>query len=275
MVRITVLVDNAVGASGLLAEHGAAYWVESGRRRILFDTGQGDVLRHNAEVLGISLDQADTVVLSHGHYDHACGLRCLHANSGTILYAHPAAFRARYSLSGDSGARAVGMLWPDDEKKRWENSGGLVLTSSQTEVADGIQVTGEIPRITHFEDNGGEFYLDAAGTLPDGFEDDQAMFFEVPQGLVILLGCAHAGVINTVEYIRQLTGGVQVYAIIGGMHLVHASSERLNRTCERIAVEKPAVLAPAHCTGEAAGEALRHRLPEQCVRCRAGAVFEF
>lgn len=276
MARLTVLVENAVQCPHLLAEHGTAYWIETGGHRVLFDTGQGEVLRHNAKALGISLDQAHAVVLSHGHYDHACGLRELHTRAAPRLFAHAAAFRNRYSMDRKGSARSVGMLWPEDEKQRWENSDTLVTTSEPTEVCDGLWATGRIPRTTDFEDSGGRFYLDADGTVEDGFEDDQALFLRTDHGTVILLGCAHAGVINTVRYVQTLTEGAPLRAVLGGMHLLHASADRLERTRKAFTeFNGLRTLAPNHCTGEQATDLLHRSFPRQWANCHAGAVFEF
>ena len=134
-------------------------------------------------------------------------------------------------------------------------------------------MTGEIPRRNAFEDTGGPFYLDRACTEPDPLLDDQALYIETSAGLVVVLGCAHAGVVNTLDYIAELTGRQQVYAVLGGMHLVRASAERLEATVEalkRYGVQK---IGTAHCTGMRAATYLWSRLPDQCFECSVGSVF--
>ena len=136
-------------------------------------------------------------------------------------------------------------------------------------------MTGPVPRLTDFEDTGGPFFLDEACTRPDPLEDDQSVFLDTTEGTVVLLGCAHSGIINTLRYIRQLTDNHPIQAVIGGMHLVGASSHRIERTIEelkRIGVER---LAPAHCTGMPATVALWNAFPGRCQACPVGTRFEF
>ena len=110
----------------------------------------------------------------------------------------------------------------------------LVFTERPTPAADGLTVTGPVPRLTEFEDTGGPFFLDHACTKPDPLEDDQAVFFDTLKGTVVLLGCGHSGIINTLRYIVELSGNKPIRAVIGGMHLVSASPERITQTIKEI-----------------------------------------
>ena len=196
--KITALVENTAGGRGLLGEHGLSFWIELGCKRILFDTGQGHVLRSNARRLGIRLDHIDAVVLSHGHYDHTGGLGdVLRSSRATTVYAHPAAFDAKYARNPDGSARDVGMPGLDEEMIR--DMAELVLVEGPTELCRGLHLTGPVPRTTDFEDTGGAFFKDRACTQPDHLTDDQAVFMETEAGTVVILGCAHAGVINTLR----------------------------------------------------------------------------
>ena len=140
---------------------------------------------------------------------------------------------------------------------------------------DGIWVTGEIPGKTAFEKTGGRFYLNAACIRPDPLADDQALFFDTPEGVVVVLGCAHAGVVNTLEYISDLTHGRPIRSVIGGMHLLAAAPDRVEKTLEAFRRWNIQKIAPAHCTGMSAIAQLWTAFPGRCVPCAVGSSFTF
>ncbi|MFH1418180.1 MAG: MBL fold metallo-hydrolase [Planctomycetota bacterium] len=275
IARVTVLVDNRVQGTDLLAEHGLAFWVEIRGRHLLVDTGQGMVLSHNAQHMGIPLDRLDTVVLSHGHYDHTGGLhQVLQAAPQARVYAHPAVLGGKYGRKDDGTSRDIGMPSPSSEVLR-ERGEALTWTEGSTEVGGGVFATGEIPRHTDYEDTGGPFFTDRECRQADAILDDQAVFFESRLGSVVLLGCSHAGVINTLRYVQELTGAKPIHTVIGGMHLVTATRDRMDRTIEdlrRLDVQR---LGPAHCTGAAAEAELWNALPGRCFSCGVGLQMDF
>ena len=218
---------------------------------MLFDTGQTpEVLLHNADCLGIDLASADAVVLSHGHYDHTGGLKEVLQRAGSIpLFLHPGALVRRYSRKKDGGVREIGAPPPLAESFLREHTSSLSWTAEATPIADGLWVTGQVPRATEYEDTGGDFYLDDTCQDPDPIEDDQAVFFDTPDGTVVLLGCGHAGVVNTLHHIRDLTESRPIHAVLGGTHLVAASKDRMDRTVEALRALDLDLIVPAHCTG--------------------------
>ncbi len=273
-VRITVLVENTAAKRGLLGEHGLAFWIELGDKNACFDTGQGKVLRENAGRLGIDLARADAVALSHGHYDHTGGLPdILHQARQATVYAHRSAFAPKYARNLDGSSRDVGMLFLNEQDINERHK--LVLVEGPTEVCNGLQLTGPVPRNTDFEDTGGDFFEDTRCTLPDELPDDQAAFFETPAGTAVILGCAHAGVINTLEYIRTLTNNRPIHTVMGGMHLLHASPERMDKTMDELHRLDVRRLLPCHCTGIAAMVRLWNEFPGRCAACPAGTIVEF
>ncbi len=261
---LTVLVENTAGKMGLIAEHGLSFWIGLDGRKILFDTGQGNVLAHNARRLGIALDEADFVVLSHGHYDHTGGLGDAPVRP---LHAHPAAFEPKFGRNPDGSSRPIGM--PDIKY-----AGERVPVTGPTRLTERLWLTGPVPRRTDFEDTGGPFFLDAACTCPDPLTDDQAAFAETPLGTVVILGCAHVGIINTLWWIRELTGDRPIHTVVGGTHLVNASAERLDRTVAELRRLDIQRLLSCHCTGFPAQVRLWNEFPGRCATCPTGTALD-
>jgi 7,8-dihydropterin-6-yl-methyl-4-(beta-D-ribofuranosyl)aminobenzene 5'-phosphate synthase len=273
-IRITVLVENSVHHQGLVAEHGLSFHVQSGERSLLFDTGQTDLAVINAETLRLPLDRVEAIGLSHGHYDHTGGVSALlELAPEARVYLHPAAFEKKFSQSSGR-SREVGMSDCVAQAIR-RCAGGFIGTTGRTEIMAGIFVTGEIPRVTTYEDTGGAFFLDEEGTRPDPLWDDQALVIDLGRSVVLLLGCAHAGLVNTLDHVRHLTGGKPVSAVIGGLHLGSAGEERLQPTIARLRDAQLEILAPAHCTGWPATAKLWSAFPEIFRPAGVGTVFEF
>lgn len=276
-IRITLLVENTARSQGLLGEHGLAVWIETGGRRVLLDTGQGMALRHNAQALGVDLSTADAVVLSHGHYDHVGGLEAvLEEAPEAALHLHPRATEAKFSGSA-GGASARQASIPFVEQGGYASGSRRVVADATChEVVPGVWVTGEIPRVTGFEDTGGPFFLDEAMTRPDPLLDDQAVFLPTPSGLIVICGCAHAGVINTLQHIEQWAGGRQpIRLLLGGLHLLLASPDRMEKTVAALRARQPERLVVCHCTGTRAACRLAREFPEATGDGHAGTVIAF
>ena len=269
--RIVVLVNNSAGPD-LGSEHGFALYIECDGRNILLDTGQGLTLADNARRLGINLAGLDTLVVSHGHYDHTGGFpQLLEAADRPDLFLHPAAVQPRYAVR-DATARAIQMPQAamaaidalPEEKVHW--------VTSPVQLSPSIGITGPIPRETGFEDPGGPFFLDPHGLRPDLIEDDQALWITTARGLVVCVGCCHAGLINTLRYVRRVSGQNKIHGVVGGLHLLNAGQERLERTLAELVEIKPAWIMPCHCTGTAAVTALTEKLGDRVRSCHAGVA---
>jgi 7,8-dihydropterin-6-yl-methyl-4-(beta-D-ribofuranosyl)aminobenzene 5'-phosphate synthase len=274
-LRITVLVDDATGDSRLRSEHGLSFWIEADGRKILFDTGQGQALEPNAQQVAVDLGQADAIVISHGHYDHTGGLlRALARSPKAVVYIHPLAFESKYTRGEESRSRAIGIPEPV-ASALLEGDHSLTFTRRPTQICAGVSVTGQIPRLAAYENASGPFFLDERFLREDLIADDQAVYIESHAGLVVVLGCAHSGVVNTLDYIAKLTGGNSVHAVFGGMHLAKASEERIEATCAALDRYRIGMVAPCHCTGKRAIARLRSWFGERVADCFAGAAFSF
>lgn len=276
MTTITVLSENTARGMGILGEHGLAWWIDTGVNRVLFDTGQGLVLKTNAQRLGVDLRTADAIILSHGHLDHVGGLETvLGAAPEACLYLHPRAIEPKFTGSdGKPCGRRLSSAYMETESFRTSGR-RVILTRDSQEVVPGVWTTGEIPRTNDFEDTGGPFFLDEAMTAPDPLLDDQAVYFAGREGLVVVLGCAHAGVVNTLRRIEDLTKGAPIDTVVGGMHLERADKRRLSETVAELRKLGVRRFGANHCTGIAAITQLRQEFPGHCVQCAAGTRWVF
>jgi 7,8-dihydropterin-6-yl-methyl-4-(beta-D-ribofuranosyl)aminobenzene 5'-phosphate synthase len=274
-IIVTTLVENSVNARGLLAEHGLAFHLQAGQHSLLFDTGQSGLLVENARKLQVPLAEVEAIALSHGHNDHTGGLRAARQFAPQArLFLHPASPALKFAANPDGTGRSIGM--DPAAAASFSNAGQTVVwTGKPTEVLDGIFLTGEIPRRNTFEDTGGRFFLDAACTQPDPLLDDQALYFDTSEGTVIVLGCAHSGVVNTLECVRELTHGRPIFAVLGGMHLLAAGPDRVERTVEAFRHWNVQRLVPAHCTGIAALARLWTAFPDRCATGAVGTKLHF
>jgi 7,8-dihydropterin-6-yl-methyl-4-(beta-D-ribofuranosyl)aminobenzene 5'-phosphate synthase len=265
-----------------LAEHGFSMLLrvfdEEESECVLFDTGSGpEALVENAKRMGIALSEVGCVVLSHGHYDHFGGLKSVvKAISKTSLpiIVHEDMLRTRGTAYSDGTIQKF-TSFPTEA----ELSPAHVLRTKQPSlVAEGmVCVTGEIPRETSFERglDRHSFYVDGAWQPDPLILDDRAIVVKVKgKGLVIISGCAHAGIINTISYIQHITEVEKVYAVFGGFHLAgKAFEERIAPSVKEIARLKPKLIVPSHCTGWRAMFAIAEELPEASAWNSVGNLY--
>ncbi|MCR4419170.1 MAG: MBL fold metallo-hydrolase [Clostridia bacterium] len=254
-IRITTLVDNSAGP-GFLAEWGLSLLVEAKGLRVLLDCGAGLAAVYNAQLLGLDLGSIDYLVLSHGHYDHTGGLREVLRRVGReiAVVAHPEVWAPKYSRLGQQaveageGVKYIGIPFARAELESL--GGGFMLRREPVHLGEGFLTSGEIPSVTSYERIDDYLLVREGGVfLPDPLADDLALILDTDFGLVVVLGCGHRGMINTLRHARTLTGRERVYAVIGGTHLLHASPERLDRTAAELRQMGVQKLAVSHCTG--------------------------
>ncbi|MCD4831875.1 MAG: MBL fold metallo-hydrolase [Anaerohalosphaeraceae bacterium] len=276
-VRITTLIEDTAIGYDLFAEHGLSLWIEYHGKNILFDTGQTGNVAKNAKILGIDLAKTDAIVISHGHYDHTGGLdTVLSIAEHAEVYMHPAAVKQKFSLKSSGSGRNIGL--PGNIStvvKVHSNNNKVVWTEKPTEIVPGLFVTGQIPRPDEFSAHRGHFFLDAEANEPDEMKDDQSLFFETDDGIVVVFGCAHAGIVNILRYIEQLVGSKKIYAVMGGMHLINSSDSEINQAIEVFAKYDIKKIGPAHCTGLDAAMKFRDAFPKKCFMCSVGSEVEF
>lgn len=271
---VTVLVENTA-REGFAAEHGLAFWIDTPQGAILFDTGQGTALVDNAQRLNIDLGTAHFLVLSHGHYDHTGAIdQVLARNDALMAVYHPEVFRERYSVK-PGNARPIGIAPACAAAIRALPPQRVCASAAPVELVPNVGTTGQIPRATPYEDTGGPFFLDAAGKAVDDIPDDQSLWFLTEKGLVVISGCAHAGLINTVHQARRVTGEHRVAGLIGGFHLNAASETRLEETARVLIDWNVGFVMPCHCSGGAATAFMRAALGERVLSPQAGDVLEF
>jgi 7,8-dihydropterin-6-yl-methyl-4-(beta-D-ribofuranosyl)aminobenzene 5'-phosphate synthase len=234
-MRISVLTENQPGTF-TAAEHGLSYLIEYDGKRILFDTGQSDMFIKNADSMKVSLKDIDTVVLSHGHFDHGNGLSYL---SGGNLVCHAGCFVRRYRQRDHT---YIGLKNSRDELSRMFN---LNTSAGPFKITDKIIFLGEIPRLTDFESQSTSFIFED-GT-PDFVMDDSALTLIMAEGLFVITGCGHSGVVNTLQQARRITGQERIFGIMGGFHLKEADLQT-KETIKYLKEKKVTNILPSHCT---------------------------
>ncbi|HOF20193.1 MAG TPA: MBL fold metallo-hydrolase [Bacteroidales bacterium] len=234
-IKISVLTDNHAG-SFFPAEHGLSYLIEYDGKKILFDTGQSDMFLRNAEKLNAGLDNTDMTVLSHGHFDHGNGLAFL---PGGKLVCHPGCFVRRFR--GQDGTY-IGLGMTEEEIS---SKFDLKTSADPLQISGKIIFLGAIPRITDFESRKTTFRFED-GTA-DFVEDDSALAVILPEGLFIISGCGHSGIVNTCEYARKITGISKLHGIMGGFHL-KTTATPTRETIKYLSETGAKHVFPSHCT---------------------------
>jgi 7,8-dihydropterin-6-yl-methyl-4-(beta-D-ribofuranosyl)aminobenzene 5'-phosphate synthase len=262
-IKITTLAENTAEL-GYLAEWGLSMLIEADGVKVLYDTGAGVAAVHNAQLFGIDLATVDRIVLSHGHRDHTGGLRevLMRMKKEVEVIAHPDIWAAKYSRRGKNREQFSGLPF---RRELLENLGARFnMTGKPVRITERFLTTGEIPMLSDYEEiDSGLFDKETGEMLPDELKDDLALVIDAEYGLVVILGCAHHGIVNTLKHAQKLTGKKLLYAAIGGTHLLNASRKRLEKTAIDLKEMGLRYLGVSHCTGFEASAYLAQEFGEK------------
>ncbi|MBW1729445.1 MAG: MBL fold metallo-hydrolase [Deltaproteobacteria bacterium] len=285
VVRPPLSKTGEIPTDTVLAEHGLSMLVKvyqgENTYTVLFDTGYSQVgVPHNIEILGVKVKDIETIVLSHGHMDHTGSLDILLEQMARPIsvVVHPDAFLTPRYFALEDGRK---LLFPQTiTKEALRNKGVDILESTKPTLLgdDTLVVTGEVERVTDFEKGLPNAFMKKDGeVVQDAILDDQALVMNLKdKGLVIVAGCSHAGIINTVIYAKKITGIERVHAVLGGFHLSGAFFEPIiEKTIEEFKAIDPKVLVPMHCTGWKAIQRFEEEFPSSFVLNSVGSKFIF
>jgi 7,8-dihydropterin-6-yl-methyl-4-(beta-D-ribofuranosyl)aminobenzene 5'-phosphate synthase len=276
MPKITILCENtAISAKGILGEHGFAACIETAAKRYLFDTGQGNTLLHNAATLGIDLSRLNKIMLSHGHFDHTGGLVDVLKLTGPIdVHAHPDIFLQRFALAKIRHKQTFKPIHIPVTAKRLKHLGArLVFNTAFVRIDRNLYLTGEVPRRSTFEKPDTRLVIKQAGKqYPDLLKDDQSAILKTKKGLVVIFGCAHAGIINTLNHIRQHLPEDKIYMVIGGTHLGFLRDRQVAKSIDCLKSFSIKKIGVSHCTGSKASLQLMNAFKEKFFFANVGIV---
>ena len=275
MLNITALMDDfCKNQPHLTSEHGLSYYIEYNGLRFLFDCGQSDMFLHNAHALNVNLCDLDGVILSHSHYDHARGYRSLLSSGkgSSVLYTGPGFFVPKFALkNGQIPDLSCGF----SPEFLTEYSVSHREISGVQQVHPGVWLISGFPRVHNFETIPERFLLKAENDFShDDFRDEVCMVLEVTNGLAVLVGCSHPGILNILTHVRK-TLQKPIRAVFGGTHLVEADIHRIEATITALQNMGVETLGLGHCTGDIAYAALQARPELQTCHLCTGDQISF
>ena len=264
-ITVTTLVENTAGTPFTIGEWGQSLLLEADGQKILFDTGPSALITKNASALGVDIGSVDKIVLSHGHYDHTGGLMEVLTKiresgqhpDGIEIIAHPDIFTPKHFYIKDFVEKYIGIPFPREELEAL--GGRFNLAEASVKLSENMLTTGEVEIIVDFEKIDKDLHVKEDGAhVHDRLADDMGIIIKTGQGLVILLGCAHRGIVNTILHAQKVTGIKEIYAVIGGTHLISAGAEQMQATVQALKGFNIKKLGASHCTGAKSAAILAH-----------------
>jgi 7,8-dihydropterin-6-yl-methyl-4-(beta-D-ribofuranosyl)aminobenzene 5'-phosphate synthase len=276
-IRITILCENLVGRLTGSGEHGFSAFIETDQGNYLFDTGSGHSIVGNSLILNKDLKIIRKIFLSHGHFDHTGGLpEVLRLKGKVDVHAHPHIFLDRIHVIRENGKETKRFIGIPYKKKYLEFLGAhFILNMDFMEVEKGVFLTGEVPRKTVFEKSDPRLFSEIDDEMTqDIFLDDQSLILDTEKGLVVILGCAHSGMINILNHTMAKTGKKNFYAILGGTHLDFLTFQQLEESIQSLKEMEIEKIGVSHCTGMRAAFRLHQEFGDRFFYGCVGSTLE-
>ena len=272
---ITLIENNADENSYLCNEHGLSFYIETDKLNIIFDTGQSGNFVENASKLNVDLKYTDYVILSHGHYDHSGGFRKLvkEIENSFQLIISEKFFNLKYIYKQQEYI-FIGNSF--NEKYLEENKIKIKFINEDIfYLSENILIISNFERKSDFEKICDRFYIkEKENYIKDDFSDEIAVAVKLKEGLLVILGCSHIGVVNILETIIERTG-IPIYGVVGGTHLIEADRQRLESTISFLKENNIHVIGVSHCTGENAVEKMQQEFQDKFIYNSTGNIMEF
>jgi len=275
-LKLTTLCENTSTKTGIIGEWGLSILIDDGKNTFLFDTGFGKSAFNNSVYLNINLNKLTAIILSHGHNDHTGGLYDIlkSVNKKIPVIAHPGVLEKKYMKKNGEDIKYIGI---PHSVETLENFGAVFRLSDElTWLTEDIAVSGKVPMTNSFEKIIGNLFIKKDNDfITDNMEDDQAVYIKTNLGLVVILGCSHRGMINTIKYGQKITKTDKVYLVIGGTHLHKADDKLIENTIEELKNMKTEWLGVSHCTGLKTSIKLANAFKERFFFNNAGSIINF